>query len=252
MKSFMRSLSASLIGVMLAFTPLAHADTPTPPGTSIIGGNVGLGVSTSSTRVQLPVSIIPFNVVTVYNSGASDAFVTTGSSTVTATVSNVQVPAGSAVSIFVGSNTYVAGITSTGSSNLVLYQATGPVAIQTAGGGAVNANLVSLLNALPIPPIPVFVTIGKNCHITTSTTTTCLTGQGTLGKVCLNSVTATDTITIYDNTAGSGTVLAVITTPATPQLTCMDYNGVLLQNGLTLVTAGATPQDISVSYKGVP
>lgn len=83
-------------------------------------------------------------------------------------------------------------------------------------------------------------------HITTATTTVVKSGAGLLHRVGVNTPVAAATITVYDNTAGSGTVLAVITTPASPVPFSLDYD-VKVVNGLTLVTVGA--QDITVSYR---
>lgn len=60
-------------------------------------------------------------------------------------------------------------------------------------------------------------------RIVTATTTAIKSGQGTLRRLTVNTAVASAVITIYDNTAGSGTVIAIITMPAT-----------LLQNHFTL------------------
>ena len=85
-------------------------------------------------------------------------------------------------------------------------------------------------------PIPV--------RISTATTTVLKYGPGSLHRLVVNNPT-NNAITIYDNTAASGTVLAIIDpdTGATPfalQYECP------FQNGLTIVTAG-TP-DVTVIF----
>lgn len=50
----------------------------------------------------------------------------------------------------------------------------------------------------------------RACHISTQTTTTCKTGAGIFYGVVVNNANGA-TITIYDNTAASGTVLAIFT-----------------------------------------
>jgi len=84
-------------------------------------------------------------------------------------------------------------------------------------------------------------------HISTATTTTVKSGAGTLHIVTVNSLgTVASTTTIYDNTAGSGTVIGVINT--------LTLSGPFTFNiaftvGLTLVTTGTVAPDITVSYR---
>lgn len=79
--------------------------------------------------------------------------------------------------------------------------------------------------------------------ISTATTTTVKTGAGFIDRIrCIGGTLGN--VTIYDNTAASGTVLLPTVTPVA--------NGVLLEHipfgtGLTIVTAAATV--ITVSYR---
>ena len=83
-------------------------------------------------------------------------------------------------------------------------------------------------------------------NITTDTTTTLKSIPGYLHTVCVNTPAATGTITIYDNTAASGTKIGTITSYAsTPR--CFTYD-VAFWTGLTIVTAVAA-QDITVSFR---
>lgn len=78
-------------------------------------------------------------------------------------------------------------------------------------------------------------------HLTGAATTTVRTGKTILARIVVN--TAPTTATVYDNTAGSGTVIAVIgaiTGTFTYEVEC--------QIGLTIVTVGAST-DITVTYK---
>lgn len=83
--------------------------------------------------------------------------------------------------------------------------------------------------------------------ITTGATTTIKTGPGVLHGVTVNTLVASATITIYDNTAGSGTKIATITLPSTiTAATPFEINyDVGFATGLTIVTSGAT--DITVA-----
>ena len=84
-------------------------------------------------------------------------------------------------------------------------------------------------------------------NITGDATTVVKSGPGTLHTVCLNGVTAAEVITIYDNTAASGTKIGTITAPSGQTLSCQTYD-VLFSTGLTLATATQTG-DITVSYR---
>jgi hypothetical protein len=83
-------------------------------------------------------------------------------------------------------------------------------------------------------------------RISTNTTTVLKLGSGTLQNITIcNTPSNNNTITVYDNTAGSGTVLMVITGGGNGNFP-MDLD---FSIGLTIVTAtGATPADFVVTY----
>lgn len=84
-------------------------------------------------------------------------------------------------------------------------------------------------------------------HINSNATTTIKAAPGTLYQVCINTKGATANVaTIYDNTAGSGTVIGVLDT--TSQVVCMTYNTAFV-TGLTVVTATGTAADLTVTYR---
>jgi hypothetical protein len=83
-------------------------------------------------------------------------------------------------------------------------------------------------------------------NITTDTTTALKSGPGFLHNVCINTPAATGTVTLYDNTAGSGTKIGTITSYASVPV-CYHYD-VAFWSGLTVVTATAAP-DITVSFR---
>lgn len=88
---------------------------------------------------------------------------------------------------------------------------------------------------------------GTYTHITTATTTLVKSGQGVLNVITINKAVAAGTITIYDNTAASGTVIGIITYGATLVTDPPDFApySVLFLTGCTIVTSGAF--DITVS-----
>lgn len=89
------------------------------------------------------------------------------------------------------------------------------------------------------------ITAYKYLNITGTATTTVKTGGGILHTICVNTPAATETVTIYDNTAGSGTKIGTITVFASTN-PCLTYD-VAFATGLTLVTATAS-SDLTVSY----
>jgi len=78
------------------------------------------------------------------------------------------------------------------------------------------------------------------------TTTVIATGTGKLHSITFNKPVATGVVTVYNNTAASGTVLATITTPASPMPVTLVYD-IVFGIGLTITSATAA-QDITVSW----
>jgi hypothetical protein len=88
-----------------------------------------------------------------------------------------------------------------------------------------------------------------NIVLAAPTTTVIKSGAGFLHLITVNKSAGTGVITCYDNTAGSGTTIATITSPVTlveSQFT-LTYD-VSFGTGLTCVTSTAA-QDITVSYR---
>lgn len=80
-------------------------------------------------------------------------------------------------------------------------------------------------------------------YISTATTTTAKTGHGVLHSITLGE-TAAGAITVYDNTAASGTILAVLKASVAEQTFVLD---VAFNTGLTIVTAAASK--LTVAYR---
>jgi len=82
-------------------------------------------------------------------------------------------------------------------------------------------------------------------NITTQTTTTLKSAPGVLHTISINTPANSGTITVYDNTVGSGTKIATITSfTGVPANLIYDVN---FWTGLTIVTAVAAP-DITVTF----
>ncbi|HEY7309450.1 MAG TPA: hypothetical protein VH643_08845 [Gemmataceae bacterium] len=83
-------------------------------------------------------------------------------------------------------------------------------------------------------------------HLNANGTTTIKSGPGMLHTLTINIKGATgNTITLYDNTSASGTVIAVV--DPTQNLITLDFD-VAFVNGLTVVLATGTAADITLSW----
>lgn len=83
----------------------------------------------------------------------------------------------------------------------------------------------------------------KLTNITSATTTVVKSGSGRLARITINT-TAAGAITVYDNTAASGTKIATL--PSSAVVGTYEYGG-RFALGLTIVTAAAS--DITVTYQ---
>lgn len=112
-----------------------------PAPVAVLSGEVPLAVSNVSARVALPSTAAGATSITVFNKGASDVYIAMGDATIVATSGGTctsasgpscQVAAGTSVN-FYSASPYIAAITASSTSSLVIYQASGPV--NFAGGG---------------------------------------------------------------------------------------------------------------------
>lgn len=131
---------------------------------------------------------------------------------------------------------------------------TGGVTLTTGQSGAVQldshaSQKVSLYdgNGTVIDPTLASQIYFSNSYnnINTKTTTTVKSGAGRVQGIQVNTLGTADTLTVYDNTAGSGTKIATITSPLLGSNFCV---GAAFGTGLTIVTAGTTAGDYTVYY----
>lgn len=86
----------------------------------------------------------------------------------------------------------------------------------------------------------------KYSNIASNATTTVLSGGGYLHSITINTKGASsNTATVYDNTAASGSKIATIDTTAAVVTLLYDVN---VKTGITVVTATGTAADLTVSY----
>ncbi len=78
-------------------------------------------------------------------------------------------------------------------------------------------------------------------NISKATTTQVLTGRGRLMAIIVNTAVLSGVITVYDNTATSGTPIATITEPGTllQNHYVLDFKGIEVTLGIRIVTSAA-------------
>lgn len=84
-------------------------------------------------------------------------------------------------------------------------------------------------------------------NITTKTDTVVKTGAGVLHSIIINKPGSSDTLTVYDNTAASGTKIASITVTASVNFVFL-YD-VAFTTGLTITSGGTTAGDYTATYR---
>ena len=115
--------------------------------------------------------------------------------------------------------------------------------------GGSTSNVSMSVAAASIYRMGPFETQPKYVHLTGNGTTVAKYGAGILHRVIINTLpnSGSSTLTIYDNTAGSGTTLAVVTGGSTGGPISLEYQA-SFNTGLTLVSAG-TAWDLTIVYQ---
>lgn len=200
-----------------------------------------------TTTVTTSYGVVHRQVVTIADPETPTSYVTlTGSSlnvnittaSIAVTAASLPLPTGAATS----------ALQTTGNSSLssidgkITAVNTGAVVVSSSAlptGAATESTLVALSAK---------VVNGYSFHRSASNaTTTIKSGAGVLKRVTVNTVgSASNTCTIYDNTAGSGTVIAVID-PTSAQGS-IEYD-LVFSTGLTIVTATGTAADLTLVYQ---
>lgn len=123
--------------------------------------------------------------------------------------------------------------------------------VEFLSGGCGSANLAT--NANPYLTVD---SAGRNCiglyytysNITGDATNVVKASAGVLHTITINNPGASETVTIYDGTAATGTKIGTITLPASGGVPSTLTYDVAFSTNLTIVTGVATG-DITVSYK---
>jgi len=127
-----------------------------------------------------------------------------------------------------------------------------PVGLENTNGANINNNQLEVWSASIYRNGPIS-TQAQFLHLNALATTTLKKGPGNLQRVIINNVgSATDTLTLYDNTAASGLIIGIIPLGGTAIVVpvSLDYGGLSFNIGLTAVIAsGVTPGDVTILFE---
>lgn len=107
-----------------------------------------------------------------------------------------------------------------------------------------NASLASIDSKLT-SPITVKDLNWTNHYANGAATATIKSGSGVLRSACYTSRSDGSTLTIYDNTAASGTIMALLAPANGTGILCLDFGGVTISTGITIVTTGSANWQLS-------
>ena len=137
---------------------------------------------------------------------------------------SIRVPAGGSVTDFVGTATYVCGITASSSATLLVWQATGPISFTIAGsssgGGGGNSTIIAPLGSTTSPNAVSVVVASDQAAVAVKQATAAnlnatIVGTGTLA-VQNTAATPAGTNVIGHVIADTGSTTAVTSLPALP------------------------------------
>jgi hypothetical protein len=134
----------------------------------------------------------------------------------------------------------VTASTATWTSTVTMY-----LWMDNVNGGGVSTNKTLICRVASIARLGSIQTATNYKHISAQTTTVCKYGAGNLHYITINTP-ANNTITVYDNVAGSGTVVAVITLGNNTTPFTLTFNSEFF-TGLSIVTGAA--MDLTVVYE---
>lgn len=238
-------------GTAIASTPVITVDTN---GVYVAPGG---GAYTGPAAAQLPASLgSTTSAGSLSVTPASNATFTVGLPSGAATAANQTTgnTALTTINTTLGSPFQAGGNIGNISGTVSLPTGAATSANQTALSAQIPASLGIKTSAASLSVTPASDAIYQTAptgysfaHISTATTTTVKSGAGVLHTLTVNNLGTVASVTaVYDNIAGSGTVIAVINTLAGQESYLYD---VAFATGLTIVTTGTVAPDITVSYR---
>lgn len=201
-KSWRSPLAAALVA-LLALAGLDARSQGVGPGDATITqaffptGQAGITAGTTTGSVALGSTAPTSPTALVQNTGAVTAYVRFGISTVVATTSDYPVLAGQSIAFSVGSGTYMAAITASGSAALLVTTGSGVPALS--GGAVVVAGGTVITTPTAV------TTTEKSTTIATGGAAVTIMATNTARKGCLlqNPVNATETLFIRFKSAAT-------------------------------------------------
>jgi hypothetical protein len=133
--------------------------------------------------------------------------------------------------------------------SILKYQSTNlPISLQNINSGGGTSNVTITFTVAFIGRTGLLESEARSFHLTTASTTVLKYGAGRLHRITINQyAAAASLITVYDNTAGSGTVVGVISGLGGVQAAVTLEYGCPVSTGLTLVSTGTW--DATVIYE---
>lgn len=231
----MKRLLALSAGLLMVFGGVAAAQVPSamPAPFSSLGGAVTVAASSVSANAQLPASLTAFGAVTIYNKGTTDAYFALGGSGAVATTTgsctltgpSCIVPAGTSITVWVNGNGYIAAITASSTTTLVVYQASGAVSFRAPSGSGSGSSGVTSFNSRTGAVSP---QAGDYSAITETLTNKSISG-------------ASNILTVIPNSALTNSALTIGSTSCSLGATCATLAGLTLNSPTFVTPALGTP-----------
>lgn len=243
----MKRLLALSAGLLIALGGGAAAQVPPamPAPFSSLGSAFTLAASGTSASAQLPASTAAFGAITIYNKGTTDAYYALGGSSVVATSTgsciltgpSCIVPAGTSITVWVNGNGYIAAVTASSTTTLIVYQASGAISFRAPTGSGGGSSGVTSFNSRTGAVSPA---AGDYSAITETLTNKSISG-------------ATNTITAIPNSALTNSALTIGSTSCSLGATCTTLAGLTLNSPTFVTPALGTPASgVLTNATGLP
>ena len=220
----MRPLAARPAGLWLFALALAAAIP------AALAQSYSLVVTTTSANIAIPAASPA--VIAVSNAGSNPMWVNPGtSSAVVATTGNISVPAGCVVPLTVGSSTYVAAISTGGSTTMNLGKWTGDLNPFCSGGG--SGGVPGSVTTNPSSSVP---STQSAFTVTTGNTFQQVLAANAARTYCFIQNTSTHTAYVYWLATGTASLTNSAQVPAGSAFTCANGTGGVIRTAIQWTT----------------